>query len=87
MADVPFGSNCQHQLTAAWQPEKRPVNGLNVEQGYFVMDRCMQQPPVNVAGVAADAFRWLGSGGSELAFGVCCCSLCPLRNNKTNASR
>lgn len=81
-----FGEKCPHKLEAAWQPLRRPVNGLNLETGYFQEDRCMQQPPINVAGVAADAFRWLGSGGSELAFGVCGCSTCPLSAAKRKES-
>lgn len=57
---------------------RRPVNGLNVEIATPAA-RCINKPPVNRAGVKADAFRWLGSGGSELAFGVCCQATCPLR--------
>lgn len=72
--------NCPSRLAAQWQPERRPVNGLNLEAGYFPADRCMNKPPVNGAGVAADPIRWLGSGGSELAFGVCCAADCPLKN-------
>ena len=73
---------CSSRLAAPEQPLRRPVNGLNLEAGYFFVDRCMNKPPVNVAGVAADAIRWLGSGGSELAFGVCCMADCPLKQMK-----
>lgn len=73
--------DCPSKLVAAWQPIRRPVNGLNLESGYFNADRCMNKPPVNVAGVAADAIRWLGSGGSELAFGICNAD-CPLKAKK-----
>lgn len=59
---------------------RRPVNGLNVEVG-TPSPRCINKPPVNVAGVKADAFRWLLSGGSELAFGVCCVATCPLKTH------
>jgi hypothetical protein len=57
---------------------RRAVNGLNVEIA-TPATRCVNKPPVNIVGVKADAMRWLGSGGSELAFGVCCASACPLR--------
>lgn len=57
---------------------RRRVNGLNVEISTPAA-RCINKPPVNANGVAAGAFRWLGSGGSELAFGVCCVATCPLR--------
>jgi hypothetical protein len=72
--------NCPSRLE---QPTpRRPVNGLNVEVG-TPQARCVNKPPVNVAGVPADAIRWLGSGGSELAFGVCCVATCPLKNYKS----
>jgi len=77
-----FGDGCDSRLDAAWQPMPRPVNGLVIEAGYFFSHRCMNQPPVNVAGVKADPIRWLGSGGSELAFGTCCAANCPLRKAK-----
>jgi hypothetical protein len=56
---------------------RRPCNGLNVEVA-TPLARCINKPPVNSAGVASDAFRWLLSGGSELAFGVCDQNDCPL---------
>ena len=69
--------NCRSRLE---QPTpRRAVNGLNVEISTPAV-RCINKPPVNALGIAADAFRWLGSGGSELAFGVCCAATCPLRN-------
>lgn len=83
MADE-FGDGCESRLTAPWQPLRRPVNGLNLESGYYHFNRCMNQPPVNAAGVPSDAIRWIGSGGSELAFGVCCQSQCPLKKGELN---
>lgn len=78
-----MSSECRSRLE---QPTpRRPVNGLNVEIGTPAA-RCINKPPVNANGVKADAFRWLLSGGSELAFGVCCVSDCPLRL-KSGASR
>lgn len=68
--------NCSSRLELA--VPRRPVNGLNVEISTPAA-RCINKPPVNSAGVHADAFRWLLSGGSELAFGVCCQATCPLR--------
>ena len=56
---------------------RKPVNGLNVEVA-TPLPRCINKPPVNTLGVEADAIRWLASGGSELAFGVCDVNDCPL---------
>lgn len=56
---------------------RRPVNGLNIEAGE-PSPRCFLKPPVNIAGIAASGVRWLGSGGSPLAFGPCIRSSCPL---------
>ena len=69
-------NDCKSRLELA--VAKRPVNGLNIEIGTPAA-RCINKPPVNSAGVKANAFRWLLSGGSELAFGVCCQATCPLR--------
>jgi hypothetical protein len=57
---------------------RRPVNGLNVEVA-TPQARCINKPPENAAGMKADAFRWILSGGSELAFGLCDSADCPLR--------
>lgn len=57
------------------------VNGLRIEVPQ-PQARCINKPPVNTFGLEADAFRWLGSGGSELAFGVCDVNDCPLRCKK-----
>lgn len=70
---------CRSRLEQA--TPRRAVNGLNVEIA-TPLARCMNKPPVNVNGIAADAFRWLGSGGSELAFGVCDVKDCPLNQAK-----
>ena len=75
-------NNCDSRIEPGLS--HRPVNGLNVEIGQ-PLARCMNRPPVNVAGIEADALRWLGSGGSVLAFGVCCASKCPLRANNSEA--
>ena len=61
---------------------RRAVNGLNVEIATPAA-RCINKPPINVLGVPSDAFRWLLSGGSELAFGVCDIRTCPLRTCKS----
>ena len=71
-------NDCKSRMELA--VPRRPVNGLNVETATPAA-RCINKPPVNVNGVAADAFRWLLSGGSELAFGPCCQSTCPLRQH------
>lgn len=55
------------------------VNGLRIEVNHFPLGRCLNKPPVNHLGVEADAARWLGSGGSEQAFGVCDVNDCPLK--------
>lgn len=57
---------------------RRPVNGLNVEVA-TPLARCLNKPPKNHLGVEADALRWIGGGGSELAFGVCDINDCPLK--------
>lgn len=51
--------------------ERRPVNGLNVEIG-TPLARCMRQSPDGRGAV------WVLSGGSILAYGVCCRASCPL---------
>ena len=52
--------------------ERRPGNALNIEIGTPV-PRCMERSP-DGRGAA-----WVASGGSMLAYGVCCASGCPLR--------
>lgn len=57
--------------------ERRPANALCVEIG-SPLDRCLLQPP-DGRGVTRDGgtLDWLRSGGSALAYGVCCLASCP----------
>lgn len=50
--------------------ERRPGNALNLEIG-APANRCSEQSP-DGRGMA-----WFLSGGSKLAYGVCCQSMCP----------
>jgi len=58
-------------------PERRPVNGLNVEFFGSGAGRCIDMPPAHWP--AGMGLRWLASGGSPLVFGTCCAALCPRR--------
>lgn len=64
-----FSAGCKYKVELG--VPRRPCNGLNVEVGQPA-DRCMNRPP-NVLG----SIRWLASGGSPLALGVCCAEACP----------
>jgi hypothetical protein len=52
----------------------RPVNGFNVETSKAA-DRCLSQSP------DGRGLIYLQSGGSLLAYGVCCSSKCPILKN------
>lgn len=60
---------CRHRLEA--RQERRPGTRLVVEH-VAPLARCVQQAP-DGRGAA-----WLTSGGSMLAYGVCCLAGCPL---------
>lgn len=61
---------CQRRIEP--QPERRRVNGLNVEASGASLSRCLLQSPDGLG------MRWYASGGSVLAYGVCCRENCPL---------
>jgi hypothetical protein len=74
MTFAAFKESC----AALWpiEVERRPGNALNLEVG-AAADRCSLQSP-DGRGLA-----WLLSGGSKLAYGVCCAAACPLREDIT----
>jgi hypothetical protein len=74
MSFAAFKASCP----ALWEleVERRPGNALNLEVGQAA-DRCSLQSP-DGRGLA-----WELSGGSKLAYGACCASACPRRNEAT----
>lgn len=77
-AAAPAPSVCANRMEL---PVLRGVNAWAVETGKAPMARCkLKAPGIGGTNVSdgTGAGRWLASGGSPLAFGLCSVSSCPL---------
>jgi hypothetical protein len=63
-----LSSSCEYRIEP--ELERRPCNGLNVEIGQ-PMPRCSRRSPDRYG------LRWVLSGGSPLAYGLCVQGRCP----------